>query len=85
MERAHTDIFGPIKKQLLGCARYFVTTLGEYSGYSLVRFLHRKSEAAYAVMEMIRKLENLFNSKIETLRCVKRRVSKSVQSDEGRG
>lgn len=61
IERVYSDVMGPTRRPSLGKSKYFVTLLDEFSGYTIVRFLHRKSETASAVTETMREMENLFN------------------------
>lgn len=58
---------GTMKILSLGGAKYFVSTLDEYSSYSFLCFLAEKNEAGEEAIDMIQKLENVFNEKIEML------------------
>lgn len=83
VERVYTDVIGPMRHQSIGKAKYFVTLLDEYSGYSMVRFMVRKNETAERLKEMICEMENLFTSKVKLLSCVNRNSVKWVRSDGG--
>lgn len=47
------EVIGPIRKPSIGGSHYFVTLIDDASGYSLVRFLPRKSEASEGLKKMI--------------------------------
>lgn len=70
IERVYADVVSPMKEESVGKAKYFVILLNEYSGYSMVRFIFRKNETAKAVIQMIREIETIFNSKVQTLACM---------------
>lgn len=57
------DVVGSIKHRSIGRSKIIVALLDCYSGYSLVRFIDRKSGASDAVIEMALQIENLFNNK----------------------
>lgn len=64
----------------IGRSIHFVTFLDSFSGYSMVRFFARKSEAAAAVIEVITKTENLLWSDAERLIAKKRNTFKWIRS-----
>lgn len=70
VERVYTDVLRPVKSSSLRRSTYFVTLLYGFSGYLLVRFMHRKSEKSGAVIAMISELENLFNARLKELSCI---------------
>lgn len=80
-ERVLSDSAGPMKHQLLGRSKYFVTLLDACRGLSNVRFIHCKFEAAEAVLKMIQELEGLFRSKVRHMTLTNRNVFKWVRSD----
>ena len=41
----HTDVCGPMRNESFGGSRYFITFIDDYSRYSTVYILKRKSEA----------------------------------------
>lgn len=49
VEGVYSDVLGPMRSLSLGEAKYFVTILDEYSGFSTVQLLHRKSDTGSAV------------------------------------
>lgn len=67
IERVYTDVVGPMTTALLCGAKYFVTLIEEYSGYSMVRVMKNKVETKGFVREMILEAENVFNGTIGTL------------------
>lgn len=77
------DVEAPMKIQSLGKAKYFATLLHKFSGYALVRFLHRKSETAKVGIKMMKELKISLNSKIIQLTSLNRKVMKWVRSDSG--
>lgn len=83
VERVYTDVVGPMNYLSVGKAKYFFTLLDEYSGYSMVHFSCKKNETGNEIIEMIQEIENLFNSKIETLSCIYRKTVKWIRSDGG--
>lgn len=83
LERVVTDLVGAMKHRSIRRFKHFVTLLNESSGYSIVRFFRRKSEAAEVVVGMIQELETLFNSKVHDMTLIYRRVVKWVRSDGG--
>lgn len=74
---------GPIKVFSFGKASYFVSPFDGYSGFSVVRFTHQKSDASNAVGEMIQLLKKLFNSGNRTLTCIRLYNVNSARSDDG--
>lgn len=62
VERVYSAVVSPIKTPSLGKSKYFVTLFGEFSGYSMVIIIHRKSETRKAVIAMKRELDRFFNS-----------------------
>lgn len=83
IERVYTDVVGPMRTPSLGGAKYFVTLIDEYSGYSMVRFMKHKTETGGFVREMILEAESLFNETIGTLYLIRRKKVKWLRSDGG--
>lgn len=84
LDRVYTDLADPIRQPSLGRARYFVTFLDSCSGFSLVKFLHRKRGAAETVIKMVQEVENLFHSRMKRRTTINRNMVKSLRSDEAR-
>jgi transposase InsO family protein len=53
MEQIYTDIAGPMQVTSAGGARYFVTVLDEYTQYTAVKPIAKKSEAADFIKHII--------------------------------
>lgn len=53
LERVVSELVSLMKHSSIGRSRYFETLLESYSGYSIVRFLARKSETGNSVVEMV--------------------------------
>lgn len=83
VERVYTDVVRTMKWQSIVNANYLVTLFDEYSGFSMVRFMRRKSETYEAVKGMILQLESLFNKKDEKISCIDRKSRKRIRSDKG--
>ena len=83
LKRVYTDVVGPISVPTLGGAKYFVTLLDEYSGYSMVKFIKKKDAAADHVKDMIISMETLLNAHVETLLDLKRKRVNWLRSDGG--
>lgn len=60
-----------------------MTLLDSCSGYSLVRFVARKSNAADTVIQMVRELDNLLNGSLRWLSSINRNTLKWVRTDGG--
>lgn len=58
-----------------------MTLLDFYSGFSLVKVLHPKSEAAEADIQMVHEVENVFSSRMKCLTPINWNVVKGVRSD----
>lgn len=63
----YVNVVGPVRTELLEESKYFVILLGEFIGCSMVRFMHRKNGTDGVVVVTMRKLENRFNPRYETL------------------
>lgn len=83
LERIYSELVGPTRYQPIGRSNYFVAVFNSFSGYSLVRLIHHKSEAGGAVFEILTKLENLFNSETKNLTLINRNFMERLRSDGG--
>lgn len=83
-ERVYTDVVGPMKCLSMGKAKYFVTSLDEVGGFSILRSFFRKSEDGEGVRDIILQMKNLFNKAAEKLSCIGRKTVKCTRSDGGR-
>ncbi|GKF22434.1 retrovirus-related pol polyprotein from transposon TNT 1-94, partial [Tanacetum coccineum] len=62
------DLFGPVKPQTISHNKYTLVIVDEYSRYTWVFFLKKKSDAADCIMSFIKKMENLNKVKVKELR-----------------
>lgn len=85
MERVYRDVVRPIREQSLEHWRYFVALLDVFSGYSIARFLHCKSETGEAVIGMIKQLESVFYSEVNALNCFNRNPVECTRFEGGGG
>ncbi|GJW92711.1 retrovirus-related pol polyprotein from transposon TNT 1-94 [Tanacetum coccineum] len=64
----YMDLFGPVKPQSISCNKYTLVIVDEYSRYTWVFCLKKKSDAADCIISFIKKMENLNEVKIKELR-----------------
>ncbi|GKB69688.1 retrovirus-related pol polyprotein from transposon TNT 1-94 [Tanacetum coccineum] len=64
----HMDLFGPVKPQTISHNKYTLVIIDEYSRYTWVFCLKKKSDAADCIMSFIRKMENLNEVRVKDLR-----------------
>ncbi|GJX21179.1 retrovirus-related pol polyprotein from transposon TNT 1-94 [Tanacetum coccineum] len=64
----HMDLFGLVKPQTISHNKYTLVIVDEYSGYTWVFCLKKKSDAADCIMSFIRKMENLNEVRVKELR-----------------
>ncbi|GKE18362.1 retrovirus-related pol polyprotein from transposon TNT 1-94 [Tanacetum coccineum] len=64
----HMDLFGPIKPQTISHNKYTLVIVDEYSRYTWVFFLKKKSDATDCIMSFIRKMKNLNEVSVKELR-----------------
>ncbi|GJZ94042.1 retrovirus-related pol polyprotein from transposon TNT 1-94 [Tanacetum coccineum] len=64
----HMDLFGPVKPQTISHNKYTLVIVDEYSRYTWVFCLKKKSDAADCIMSFIRQMENLNDTKVKQLR-----------------
>ena len=68
LERCHSDLSGKFSVPSMGKSRYYITLIDEYTRYSWVRFLKRKSEAGAAMKSMVQQAERQTGRKLKSLR-----------------
>jgi transposase InsO family protein len=68
LECLHIDIAGPMQVTSAGGAKYFVTTLDDYSKFKAVRTIARKSEAPTFVKHIIQHWESMTGHKTVAVR-----------------
>ncbi|GJU40842.1 retrovirus-related pol polyprotein from transposon TNT 1-94 [Tanacetum coccineum] len=64
----HMDLFGPVKPQTINHKNYTLVIVDEYSRYTWVFCLKKKSNAADFIMSFIRKMENLNEVSVKELK-----------------
>nr|GEZ58174.1 putative ribonuclease H-like domain-containing protein [Tanacetum cinerariifolium] len=64
----YIDLFGPVKPQTISHKKYTLVIVDEYSRYTWVYCLKKKSDASDCIMSFIRQIENLNDTKVKQLR-----------------
>ncbi|GKF82371.1 retrovirus-related pol polyprotein from transposon TNT 1-94 [Tanacetum coccineum] len=64
----HMDLFRHVKPQTISHNKYTLVIVDEYSRYTWVFCLKKKSDAADCIMSFIRKMENLNEVRVKELR-----------------
>lgn len=67
LDLIHTDLCGPLP-DTLGKAKYMVTFLDDYSNYSIVKLLKKKSDVYDAMLEVIPFMETQTEKKVKAVR-----------------
>ena len=68
LDLIHTDICGPMNTVSPGGCRYFMTMIDDFSRFTVVYFLQRKSEAAERIQQYVRMVETRFGRKPVVIR-----------------
>lgn len=68
LDLVHTDLCGPMRTTTPGGKRFLMTVIDDYSRYTVVYLLSKKSEAADRLMEYVRYVENFFGRKPRIVR-----------------
>ena len=68
LQLVHTDVCGPMQTESIGGNRYFVTFIDDFSRYTAVYFMKRKSEVLNKFKEFEAKTTNWAGCRIKTLR-----------------
>ena len=77
LEMVHTDLCGPMQIESVGGSRYLLTFIDDYSRYTVVYLLKRKSEVTSKFKEFVMLMEN------NSHQIKKLNVINSVRSDNG--
>ncbi|GJW82712.1 retrovirus-related pol polyprotein from transposon TNT 1-94 [Tanacetum coccineum] len=64
----YMDLFRPVKPQSISCNKYTLVIVDEYSRYTWVFCLKKKSDAVDCIISFIKQMENLNEVKIKELR-----------------
>eukprot|EP00794_Sanderia_malayensis_P006404 gene6404-biopygen4733 len=67
LELVHSDV-GIVNVNSVGGSRYYVTFIGDFSRYTVVHFLKKKSEVLDKFKEFVAVMENLTKKKVRTFR-----------------
>ena len=68
MELVHSDLCGPIQVESKGGSKYFLTFTDDFSRFSVVYFLHRKSQVFSYYKDYVAQMENLSGQKLLKVR-----------------
>ena len=77
LEVIHTDLCGPMQIESMGGSRYMLTFTDDYSRYTVVYFLKRKSEVLCKFQEYVNYVENISGCQVKKLNII------TVRSDNG--
>ncbi|GKC22323.1 retrovirus-related pol polyprotein from transposon TNT 1-94 [Tanacetum coccineum] len=64
----HMDLFGPVSPMSINHKKYTLVIVDEYSRYTWVHFLRKKSQASEIIMSFIRMVENQIDVKVKQIR-----------------
>ncbi|GJY61732.1 retrovirus-related pol polyprotein from transposon TNT 1-94 [Tanacetum coccineum] len=64
----HMDLFGPVRPMSINHEKYTLVIVDEYSRYTWVYFLRKKSQALEMIMSFIRIVENQNDVKVKQIR-----------------
>ncbi|GJY05292.1 retrovirus-related pol polyprotein from transposon TNT 1-94 [Tanacetum coccineum] len=64
----HMDLFGPVTPRSINHEKYTLVIVDEYSRYTWVYFLKKKSQAPKTIMPFIKRVENQNDIKVKQLR-----------------
>ncbi|KAI3715071.1 hypothetical protein L6452_22037 [Arctium lappa] len=64
----HVDLCGPISVQSLSGKKYILVLIDEYSRYTWIEFIRAKSDVPDILIMLLKRLQVLFNSKVQKLR-----------------
>ena len=78
LEMIHTDVCGPMHVEAMGGSRYMLTFTDDYSRYTIVYFLKKKSEVLCKLKEYVNHVENMSGQLVRKLNIIKR-----LRSDNG--
>ena len=68
LELVHSDVCGPIAVESKGGSRYFLTFTDDFSRYSVVYFLHKKSQVLGYFKQYVTQMENFTGVKLQKIR-----------------
>ena len=82
LELVHSDLCGPMQVDSSGGSRYMLTFIDDYSRYTHVCFLKKKSEVLQKFKQFVAYSENMCNSRVEKLSIYGNNL-KSFRTDNG--
>jgi hypothetical protein len=68
-ELIHTDVCGPFPNESYGGSKYFLTVIADFSGFSCVFFVKRKSDTSFTQCAFFNNVKTQFGKKINQIRC----------------
>ena len=68
LEIIHSNVCGPMSVNSVGCSRYFVTFIDDYSRYTTVYMIKHKSEVLDKFKEFVELAENHTGKRVKILR-----------------
>ena len=68
LEIIHSDVCGPIEVESEGGNKYFLTFTDDFSKYTVVYFIQKKSEVCLKFQEYVAMMENKTGHKVKTIR-----------------
>lgn len=69
LEIVHSDVCGPVTPESYDGNKYFVTFIDDFSNFTAVYFIKRKSEVFEKFREYLQMVESKFSCKLSKLRC----------------
>ena len=82
LERLHMDLFGPVKRKSHAGELYCLVVTDDYSRFSWVMCLHRKSDSFDNLKVLFTRLENIYGLKIKRIRSDNGTEFKNAQMDD---
>jgi transposase InsO family protein len=82
LEPLHMDLFGPIAYLRIRGSKYGLVIVNNYSRFTLVFFLHDKSETQETLKRFLRRAQNEFELKVEKISSDNGSEIKNLQVDE---
>ena len=64
----HVDLYGPISVQSLGGKKYILVLIDDFSRYTWVEFVRKKSDVPTVLIHLFKKIQVLYECRIKMLR-----------------
>ena len=81
LELVHSDLCGPMQVESIGGSRYMLTFIDDYSRYTKVYFLKKKSEVVSKFKDYTSLMENMTGNQLKRLSI--RNTVKAFRTDNG--